>query len=169
MNPSEYAGIIRAASHADLVDLNVSIPARITAVSGNKVNVVPSIKKTRMLKDGSKVFEETGEIEGIPVMNIGCSGFSINIPLSIGCEGLLIFCDYDIDAWLQGIQEPHTSRYHDQNDAFFLPMGNIGNNEGDVLEIRSSNVSLKIGGSGFDVNIDGESLMDIVGRPDLKP
>lgn len=156
---AELIGKHRAAIESAIVTANVSIPAKITAVNGNRVSVVPAIHKTRMNPDGSKRFEETAVIDDVPVVNLSCGVFSISIPLKVGCNGLLIFCDYDIDNWLAGNPNPHTSRYHDQTDCFFIPAFNGGSNDVDCLELRAGNTVMKICENGFDVIVNGQSFI----------
>ena len=162
MTPSELAGITFAAIKNSLVDLNVSVPC-ITindAVAGH-VDVRPSIAKSRMQPDGTRQDEITEIIEEVPIINIGCGGFGIDIPVKAGCEGLLIFCDYDIDNWdLTRVVTPHTARVHDQNDCFFLPAFNFGSNDGDCMIVGSDEHHIEICDDKIDLRSNGDSLID---------
>ncbi len=162
---SEQVGKIKAAIDSKSVEMNVAVPCVIRKVYYDAarrialVDVVPAINKVRMKADGSKQYETTAEIEGIPVVNPSCGDFHISMPLKPGCKGLLIFSDYDIDNWMDGNPNPHTDRYHDQNDCFFFPAFNAGRNDIPCLELGSKNVTVKICEDSFDVIVKGRSLM----------
>ena len=162
MISSELAGVTLAAIKNSLVDLNVSIPAtcEADAVDGH-VTVRPSIAKMTMQPNGTRISELTVPIEAVPIINIGCGGFGIDIPVKAGCEGLLIFCDYDIDNWdLFRSAIPNTARVHDQNDCFFLPAFNSGSNDGDCMRIGSEKYHVEICNNSIDIISDGASLID---------
>lgn len=171
MNDSERSGIIKATIESALVELNVSIPAVVVDVEGGDfVTVRPDIPKTRMMKDGSKQYEATTDIENVKVLNTSCGGFGIRLPLKSGCKGFLVFSDYDLDNWKDGnTANVNTDRYHDQNDCFFFPAFNEGSrNDGDCLELYSDNVTLKICDDGFDVEFNGDSLIDEINKGFIK-
>lgn len=153
MNQSELYGLNKAMIESSLADLNVAIPCTIKKVEGNKVDVVPAINRGPMIPSDSveRDYQETTVIEGIPVVNLNCGVFEINIPLMEGCKGLLIFSDYDIDEWMQGNPDPETARTHDLNDCFFFPSFNGGSNEVDCLQ-------LKAGPTIVDVCVDGVKI-----------
>lgn len=141
-------------------ELNVCIPATVTGIEGeNMVNVVCDINRGQMLEGGNRIYEQTIEIDRVPVVMMSCGGFSFNMPIKAGCKGLLIFCDYDNDDWKSGSAIPHTARTHDLNDPFFFPAFNGGRIDTDNLEIKSETTTLTIG-DGFDVTHNGESLID---------
>lgn len=158
---AEIIGSTKASIQAKKDELNVAIPAKIVKVRKNRVDIIPDINRGPMLADGTRDYKETTVIYGIPVVNLGCSGFLINIPLKPGCKGLYIHCDYDIDNWLEGNPNPHTARTHDLNDGFFIPAPFQGDdNEVKCLEIKSPNITLKICENGFDILKGGASFMD---------
>ena len=177
MNASEHAGIIRSAIETSLIDLNVSIPCTVEEDARNgTVSVRPAIAKTRTRPDGTKNYEITEIIDEVPIVNLGCNGFVLDIPVKRGCKGLLIFCDYDIDEWqINNVINPNTNRVHDQNDCFFIPAFNGGTNEGDCVTLRygdsvitlcedgitmrNGNDRVSVGG-GVEIISDGDSLID---------
>lgn len=162
---AEVIGSTKASIQAKKDELNVAIPAKIVKVRKNRVDIIPDINRGPMLADGTRDYKETTVIYGIPVVNLGCSGFLINIPLKPGCKGLYIHCDYDIDNWLEGNPNPHTVRTHDLNDGFFIPAPFQGdNNEVTCLEIKSPNITLKICENGFDIVKNGKSFLDDLGN-----
>lgn len=158
MTPSERAGVHQAAIESALTGLNVSIPAVVLSVQDSTVTVRPSIAKPHMKPNGTRTYQQTTEIESVPIVGISGGGFSINLPLKEGDKGLLIFCDYDIDAWLNNELEPYTARTHDQNDCFFIPAFNGAISSGTNLEIKSATTKLILG-NGFDVVHNGQSLI----------
>lgn len=159
LTTQEKSAFIKVTSDSGNDQLNVAIPVEVVAIYGDKVDIVPTIHRGPMLPDRTRNYTETTRINGIPVVNMGCAGFLITIPIKVGCNGLYIHCDYDIDNWLEGNPIPHTARTHDLNDGFFIPTFNGGTNDGDCLEIKSKNVTLKICEDGFDVIKNGSSLM----------
>lgn len=160
MIPSEIAGIQMSAIKNSMVDLNVGIPCVVVAdAEGGAVSVRPSIRKTRMQPDGTKTFERTEIIDEVPIMNIGCGGFVIDIPVKEGCNGYLHFVDYDIDEWqLTGNDVPHTNRVHDQNDCVFIPVFNGGDNEGDCVTIGFEGGTISMCGESITVNVGGSTI-----------
>lgn len=155
----EHAGFLKAISQSTKDGLNVAIPVTIVAVNGDRVDIIPDIQRGPMLGDRTRDYKETTTIFGIPVVNLSCGGFVINIPLQAGCKGLYIHCDYDIDNWLNGNPVPNTARTHDLNDGFFIPAFNGGDNEVDNIEIRSDNAALVLANDGFDFYTNGNSFL----------
>ena len=171
MTPSELAGITYAAIKNSLVDLNVSIPCvAITNAAAGHVDVRPSIAKSRMQPNGTRQDEITEVIDQVPIMNIGCGGFGIDIPVVAGCEGLLIFCDYDIDDWdLSRVVTPNTARVHDQNDCFFLPTFNFGSNDGGCMKIGSDDYHVEVCNNSIDIISNGDSLINALKASNALP
>ena len=62
-------------------------------------------------------------IYNVPVRFGGGGGFAVNLPLTKGDTGWLIFCDRDISAFkaTRQIMPCNTNRMHAPEDAFFLP------------------------------------------------
>lgn len=165
---SEHAGIIKALIQTWMYELNCNIPAVVTAVNDNgTVNIRLGIKKPRMKENGEREYELSAEQEEVPVKTFSCGGFSMRLPVRVGCRGYAEFSDLDHDNFFlgivdgNGISEPHTSRYHAFNDVVFTPSFNDENPIGEdgVFEIENGNVKLLLSESGFDVIKDGQSLM----------
>ena len=160
---TERGGEFRALVENKTIEFNSCIPATVTAIDGNFVSVQPYIRKPRMNDDGSWAYEKTEVIDQIPVAMPSCGEFSINMPISVGCQGTLWFVDYDIDNWVLGNGDvPHTARTHDQNDAIWQPAFNGTQIGGECMTLKSSSVTVKICPDGFDVEYNGESMVDSI-------
>ena len=163
LSTQERSAYPKAIAQSAIDQLNVSIPVTVVAVNGDKVDIIPDIYRGPMLGDRTRNYTETTQINGIPVVNMGCAGFVIQIPIKPGCRGLYIHCDYDIDNWLDGSSKlPHTARTHDLNDGFFIPAFNGGRNDGNCLEIKSKNVTFKLCENGFDIIKNGQSFLSFL-------
>lgn len=182
MTPSEFGGKIQATAESRDVELKVCRPVVVSGIGqtdGNgvvlTVSLIPAIHKGVMEDDGSKIYEETGEIDEIPVMHYGCCGGVIAAGVSVGCKGLMIVCDYTTHNWIDGNPEPETSSYHDENYSFFFPTFNIGNigvsgnalvnNVGDCadnpIRIIGGDTVMTVG-NGFNVTRNGNDLIQMM-------
>ena len=162
LTSQEHAGFISGLIQSSKDELNVAIPCTVIAVNGDRVDIQPEINRGPMLKDRTRDYKQTEIIYNIPVVNIGCAGLNITFPISEGCSGLYIHCDYDIDNWLLGDPNPHTARTHDLNDGFFIPAFNGGVNDGDCIELGGGETTLYLCPNGFDVVKNGVSLIDTI-------
>lgn len=166
---SEKAGYQKALLQSWLNEHNAHMPAIVTGVNDNDtVEVRFAIRKPRMQPDGSRQYE-TSEIHSqVPVMLPSCGGFSVDMPISVGCRGYVHHSDLDHDNFFlgnvdgQGVSDPHTSRYHSFNDIVFEPAFNGGKVTTDCLQLRSENTVLKVCEAGFDVEVYGVSLIDTI-------
>ena len=167
---SEKAGYQKALLQAWLYEHNAHMPAIVTGVNDDDtVEVRFAIQKPRMQPDGSRQYE-TSEIHSqVPVLLPSCGGFSLDIPIAVGCKGYVHHTDLDHDNFFlgnvdaQGVSQPHTARYHAFNDIVFEPAFNGGKVTTDCLQLRSDNVTLKVCGNGFDIEYDGQSMMTMLG------
>ena len=164
---SEKAGYQKALLQSWLSEHNAHMPAVVTGVNADDtVEVRFAIQKPRMQPNGSRQYE-TSEIHSqVPVMLPSCGGFSIDIPISVGCKGYVHHSDLDHDNFFlgivdgQGVSQPHTARYHSFNDIVFEPAFNGGKVTTDCLQLRSNDTVLKVCDGGFDVEVNGDSLID---------
>lgn len=69
--------------------------------------------------DGTKIYKEHPLILECPVMTLFGGGSFINLPIQVGDNCIVLFCDRDIDEWLVsgGVQPPNSRRVHDITDA----------------------------------------------------
>lgn len=168
---SEQAGLFKALIQSHTNELNVHMPVVVTAVNADQtVDVKIAIQKPRTLADGNRGNETSEVISSVPVVLPSCSGFSIDIPITVGCKGYVHFSDLDHDNFFlgnvdaDGIAEAYTSRHHAFNDVVFEPAFNGSLIDTDCLQLRSNNVTLKICHNGFDVEFNGRSLIQDMQR-----
>lgn len=85
----------------------------------SKTAVVQILFK-RVLPDGTT--SNYPLLVDVPVITLQGGGGAIQFPIAAGDQGLLFFCDRNIDAWFQtgSMAPPNNSRAHDLSDAFFL-------------------------------------------------
>lgn len=166
---SEKAGYIKALLQTWIYETNAHMPAVVTGVNDNQtVNLQFAIKKPRMNPDGSRNYETSAEHLEVPVLMPSCGGFSLDMPIRVGCKGYVHHTDLDQDNFFlnnvdgAGVSEPHTSRYHSFNDIVFEPAFNGSVINGECMQLRSGNVTLKVCDNGFDVELNGESLIDTI-------
>ncbi len=104
-----------------LAALRTSTPAEVVAVDGNRLTVQPLIIK-KLLEEGR--YSEQTSIPGVRGIHLGTETCRVSMPIDAGTQGLLMFADRDIQAWLAGDgskARAQESRKHDYKDAMFLP------------------------------------------------
>lgn len=114
-----FTKILELAIQRKLLDLHVSLPASVESYDGVKANVRPLLK--RQLRDGTEF--EFPVITNVPVVQPGTEGAGMNLPISKGDTGTLVFCERSLDIWLVqgGCINPKDFRKHDLSDAQFFP------------------------------------------------
>lgn len=124
-NPT-FPEVIRDAIRSELLDLHVSLPARIESYDPltQKAKIKPLLKKKYLGASPGKV--DLPVISNVPVQWPSSSAGKtfIHLPLKKGDIGIALFCERSLDKYLssQGeVVSPEDPRIHDISDAFFIP------------------------------------------------
>lgn len=72
--------------------------------------------------DGTKIYKEHPLLMECPVMTMFGGDSFINLPIAVGDNCIVLFCDRDMDEWVVsgGVQAPNTKRLHDISDAIAI-------------------------------------------------
>lgn len=166
--PQEHAGHFKALEQSGKDNLNVSKIVTVIDIDSenNLVHVQPAVLKGFMTPDREREYQQTVPIYEVPVFTGSCGGISIKPSIEIGCIGSIVHYDHDIDNIIEtgsiGLP-PNTDNRHSLSDCFFLPgLSGIGGefNTDGCYEIVSEKVTLRICPNGFDVIVNGDSLID---------
>ena len=106
-----------------LMDTRVALVCEVTFCDPVRgvVNVKPMILERKMAEEDRAVeFEEMAEIIDVPLPDI----LGIRFLIPVGDHGVLLFHDSDLDAYKLTRErlEVKSARFHDYNDAIFIPM-----------------------------------------------
>lgn len=123
------AEILNLAISNRLMDLHVSMPARVESYSPGSNGVGPTVTVTpqlnRALPDGAGnyVMEQLPKLADIPVVFPRCKGFSLTFPLEAGDYVALVFAERNIGAWrATGNQgDPGDVSMHSLDGAYAIP------------------------------------------------
>ena len=86
--------------------LRVCVPAEIVSFNGTKRTASLAILLKRVLSDGRTVADYP-QIDDVPVLTPQGGGAYLQFPIAAGDQGLLIFADRNIRAWLaSGAAQP---------------------------------------------------------------
>ena len=132
--------IIKNAIDARLLDVHVSMPARVERYTHNlqKADIKPLLKKKYKTNNGTE--SELPIIPNVPVcwQNADNGNAYLHMPVKINDIGVFVCCDRSIDTWLSGdgqLTKPDDPRHHSLSDAFFIPgMRPFGNPLQDTTE-----------------------------------
>ena len=159
------AEVISKAIKSQLLDLHVSLPAKIESYNAaeQKANITPLLRK-KYLKDDAEVALPV--INNVPVQWPSASGGSsfLHLPLKAGDVGMAIFCERSLDLWKSGDNStvtPNDPRHHNITDAIFIPGINafksaLQNVSADNAVLQNGNMRIEIDPSGK-ISIEGES------------
>lgn len=88
-------------------------------------SVLPLLKRSYLLDDGTKETLDLPKIDNVPVMNARGGGFYVSLPLEKGDLVLLVFCDRSIDKYKSSTGgqpiDPVDLRTNDITDAVAIP------------------------------------------------
>lgn len=152
--------------------LRVCVPAQIVSFDVNKRTATVQILLTRTLSDGRTVAPYP-QINDVPVQTPQGGGAYLQFPISAGDQGILLFADRNIRAWLQnGTPAPlPTQRMHSLSDGFFIPGINavpstmpayptnkvVLGYAGNQLEITATGWNI-VGDGGAEIDLAGEII-----------
>lgn len=157
--------VIKEAIKAQLLDLRVSLPAKIESYNAaeQKANITPLLRK-KYIKDSKVV--NLPVINNVPVQWPSASGGSsfLHLPLKAGDVGLAVFCDRSLDLWKSGdnsIVTPNDPRHHNITDAIFIPGVNafksaLKNVPSDNAVLQNGKMRIEMDPSGK-ISIEGSS------------
>lgn len=119
------AEVIRLALETKGSEIRVCLPGYVKDFdpATQLATVVPGVSEIGRLEDGTEVVEERLPICHVPVVFPGGGGHSLTFPVKAGDEGLIHWCDNEIDKWLDagGQVTPNSVRSHHTSDAIFVP------------------------------------------------
>lgn len=100
--------------------LNCVKPGRVQSFDRARKTATVQILLVRVLPDNTTM--DYPVLVDCPVVTIQGGGGSIQFPIEPGDQGLLLFCDRNIDAWFKtgSAAPPADARSHDLSDGFFL-------------------------------------------------
>lgn len=118
-NDDSLVGLFRQVLDKFIQNTDDMLPARVVAVSGNRVQVQPLI----MLVTTGGENVTRAQIIDLPIHRPGAGGFMLLFPVRSGDLGWIKASDRDISLFLQSWQEspPNTFRKHSFSDAVFIP------------------------------------------------
>jgi hypothetical protein len=119
------AEVIQAAIKAELLAVNVCLPAKVEKydAEAQKANISLLLKKKYIIDEEPTALPV---ITNVPVQWLSANGGEsfIHLPLKAGDTGAAIFSQRSLDTWLAGEGEavnPDDPRHHDLSDAIFIP------------------------------------------------
>lgn len=117
------AQVLRNAIEAAMLDVHTAIPGHVVRAGGTKVNVEIDIKRRSVTGD----FITLPVLEDVPVIipRSARGEAYLQMPLSVGDTGLIIFCERNLDDWKDDGQvvapAGEDDRKFDYSDAVFIP------------------------------------------------
>jgi hypothetical protein len=161
---------VERAIELGIEDLNVCVPAEVVSFDGSRARVKPGISK----KFGESEYVEMPEIDSVRVATLSGGGAIISLPVSKGTTGFLLFCDRQIDAWLNTgkTSEPTDPRTHALSDAIFVPMLQTFSEEIDKNDVviafgqsefriaKNGTMSMKTSGGELSISSSGKLVFD---------
>lgn len=112
---------------------------------------------TGLKNDGSQVMQDYAPIYA-KVLFFGYGSIGITSPIQVGTEGLLIFCDREIESWYinGGTNHLAYNRMHDKTDAIFiaglLSLPNMIESSQTCLNIFYGNTNIQLDNSEININ-----------------
>jgi hypothetical protein len=119
--------LIQMAIDAHMLDVHVSLPARVESFDASKQTVEITIMINRMVSDGATppnwVSEQMPKLKDVPVAFPRGGGFFMSLPLQQGDPGMLIFAERPLGAWRStgGQGDPGDLGMHTLDGAYFIP------------------------------------------------
>lgn len=124
-------------------NINTSIPGSVIAFNSTTQLAQIQIGVKTVLATGENV--EIAPLIECPVCFQGGKDFTLEFQIDKGCEGIIIFSQRSIEDWMNegGISNQNIFRFHDINDAMFIPgirsNPNVINNfSNDGIRIRNN-------------------------------
>lgn len=162
------AQVLKDAIEARLVNLHVSMPARVVSYNASKqtAEVQPEIKRIFRTNESAEI----PVIVNVPVAWPRANKAYIHMPLKAGDQVMLVFSERSLDEWKQngGSVRPKELRKHDLTDAWAVPGGypfsnTVNANDKDLTIVHDKSIfTLKANGK-FSLKGNGdEELLKIL-------
>jgi hypothetical protein len=119
--------VIKAAIDAQMRELFVALPGQVVVYNAIKqeVDVRPLLQRAFVDEDGNDDTDELPIVTSVPVMFPRAGGHFLSLPITVGDNVLLLFCDRSIDSYMSSTGtvsiDPVDFREHDLTDAVALP------------------------------------------------
>lgn len=133
---------LREAFSEMMKSVGTSIPGHVLSFDPGTQLAQLQIGISSTTQDGRKL--TPAPIIECPVQFSGGGGWSIEHKIVAGDEGIIIFSQRCVDAWIEtgGVAENPISRFHDKQDAYFVPgirskPNSISNFANDGVKIRN--------------------------------
>jgi hypothetical protein len=123
----ELIEVIRAAIEQATGDVFVALPGKVAKYDSARqvAEVKPLLKRAVLAQDGSEGLDTLPPISDVPVVFPRAGGYFLSLPVSVGDNVLLVFCDRSIDEFSQSPGgsdlDPVDFRTHDISDAVAIP------------------------------------------------
>jgi hypothetical protein len=166
--------MINKAISAALDEVRVALPGVVEKYNLDEqtVDVRPLLLHRLIDDDGAITREELPVIPSVPVTWQRAGGFFQTLPLARGDTGIIIFCDWSIDQWLEkggsAPVDPLDARPHSLTAATFSP--GLHDLKNPIADAHAENMVLgKDGGSQVhikpngEIHLGSESAADFVG------
>ena len=155
INKQTLNDVIRGHGMASMIRQSTAVPAVITKVNGNTVNVKPLQSPVRYDEQGARNdIADPLDYEDVRVVSgIFSAGDGIYVPPKIGMKGLFIVADYEGD----GVVDYAAVRQ--RSSGWFLPSEQVDNGDKIIIKFGASTITLT--DSGIDIiDAGGNSLID---------
>lgn len=154
--PHSLAEVLRRALDARLLDVHVSLPARVVSYSASSQTATVRPMIPRVLRDsaGERVVEELPLIPNVPICFPRGGGFFCSFPLAAGDAVMLVFAERSLDRWRSTgeVVDPADTRTHSLAGAWAYPGGFPS---GDELDDASATKMVAGKDGGPQVVVDG--------------
>lgn len=120
-----FSEVLRAALDARLMDVHVSMPARVESYNASRlsVEVQPMIERAYIDESGDRQTKAFPVVPDVPVKFPGSGDYRITFPITKGDIVLLVISESSLDKWLdtERVVDPLDDRRHQMIDAVALP------------------------------------------------
>ena len=156
----DIVDVIEEAIRVNNMALHVAVPAKVLKLGEDNKSVEVEICVSRLFDVGGKELEERkySPIPDVPVQYPSAGNFSIVYPVKVGDEGMLHFCDANIQQFLDtgNTSAPITLRKHALEDCVFVP---VKLSEDKRPEIPAEGVEINAGDNGIVITENGITII----------
>jgi hypothetical protein len=153
----------------------VALPGRVEKyISATQTaDIKPLLKRAVIDQDGGEDVEELPVIPNVPILFMRTSQFFLSLPLSVGDNVLLLFCDRSIDGYMGSTGavdlDPVDLRQHNISDAVAIPgffpisRGIKDVIEGDMVLGKEKGIQVRCKGATNTVEVTSSGLPNALG------
>lgn len=154
----DIADVIADAIDSRLLDVHTMVPAKVETYDAAKqvADVTPMIKRVLRTVSGGRVAEDLPTIPCVPVSQLRAGVFFVNVPVSAGTTGMLVFAETSIDRWRATGErvDPADARRHGLSGAVFVP--GLAPSADALADASATDMRMGIdGGARIDIAADG--------------